>query len=43
MAIVMVVIASPAANLGGLCGDNGNDGMVGNPAALDAVIVDYIP
>jgi hypothetical protein len=39
----MIVIAGPAANFGRLAIHQRDDGMVGDPAALDAVIVDYIP
>ena len=41
--VVVIVITSAAADLGRLRGHNRDDGMVGNPAALNAMIVDYIP
>src|SRR5262249_54295876 len=43
MPVIVIVITSAAADLGRECGHYRNDGMVRNPAALDAMVVDYIP
>ena len=43
MPIIMIVITGPAAHLRGLAIHQRNDRMIGDPAALYAVIVDYIP
>ena len=43
VAIIMIVVTGSAANFGRLSFHQRNDGMVGDPAALYAVIVDNIP
>ena len=42
MTEVMVVIARPAADLRCFAFNNGNNRVIRNPAALDAVVVDDI-
>ena len=42
MQVHVLVIAGPATHLGDLIVHDGDDRMIRKPAALDAVIVDYI-
>jgi hypothetical protein len=39
----MIVIASSAADFGGRTAHQRDDGVVGDAAAFDAVVVNYIP
>ncbi len=42
MPVVMIVVASAAADFCGLTVQKRNNGMVGDPPALDAVVIDYV-
>lgn len=42
MPVVMIVVASAAADFCRLTVQKRNDGMVGDPPALDAVVIDYV-
>jgi len=42
MPVVMIVIASAAADFGGRAADQRNDSVIGDATAFNAVIVNYI-